>query len=121
MHDVRYAVRVARQNPGSTLAAFVALTLGIGATIAIFSVVNSVIVRPLPIKDADRVVRIFETKGANRGEISMADYIDWNANLKSFSSLAFYRVSQANLTGGWVPERVSTLLWEYTNLPHIYI
>jgi putative ABC transport system permease protein len=118
MHDVRYAVRIARQNPGSTLAAFVALTLGIGATIAIFSVVNSVMVRPLPVKDADRVVRIFETKGgANRGEISMADYIDWKANLKSFSSLAIYRESQANLTGGWKPERVRTFLCSSTMLP----
>jgi putative ABC transport system permease protein len=118
MHDLRYALRIARQNPGSTLAAFVALTLGIGATTAIFSVVNSVIVRPLPVKDADRVVRIFETKaGANRGDVSMADYLDWQANLKSFDSLAIYRESQANFTRAWNPERVRMFLCNSTLLP----
>ena len=104
-------IRVARQNPGSTFAAFLALTLGIGATTAIFSVADSVILRPLPVKDPDRVVRIFETKGsARQAEISMADYIDWKANLKSFDSLAIYRQSQANLTGASNPERVRILL-----------
>jgi putative ABC transport system permease protein len=118
MHDVRYAMRIARQNPGSTLAAFMALTLGIGATTAMFSVVNSVILRPLPVKDPDRIVRIFETKATDkRGEISMADYIDWKTNLKAFDSLAIYRHSQANLTGASNPERVRILLCESTTLP----
>src|SRR5947209_2219224 len=118
MHDVRYAIRVARQNPGSTVAAFIALMLGIGATTAIFSVVNSVILRPLPVKDPDRIVRIFETKAsANRAEISMADYVDWKTNLKSFDSLAIYRHTQANLTGASNPERVRILLCDSTTLP----
>ena len=118
MHDVRYAVRVARQNPGSTLAAFVALALGIGATTAIFSVADSVILRPLPVKDPDRIVRLFETKGsARQADISMADYADWKANLKSFDSLAIYRESQANLTGGSSPTRVRIFLCESTLLP----
>jgi predicted lysophospholipase L1 biosynthesis ABC-type transport system permease subunit len=60
-------MRIARQNPGSTLAAFVALTLGIGATTAIFSVINSVVLRPLPVQDADRVVRM--ALGAGRSDI----------------------------------------------------
>jgi putative ABC transport system permease protein len=118
MQDVRYAIRIARQNPGSTFAAFIALTLGIGATTAIFSVVNSVMLRPLPVKDPDRIVQIFETKGsANRAEISMADYIDWKANLKSFDTLAIYHQSQANLTSAGNPERVRILLCESTMLP----
>jgi putative ABC transport system permease protein len=118
MHDVRYAIRIARQNPGSTFAAFIALTLGIGATTAIFSVVNSVILRPLPVKDPDRIVRIFETKATDkRGEISMADYVDWKTSLKAFDSLAIYRRSQANLTGASNPERVRILLCESTTLP----
>lgn len=118
MHDVRYAIRIARQNPGSTLAAFVALTLGIGATTAIFSIVNSILLRPLSVQDPDSVIRIFETKGvANRAEISMADYLDWKAHLKSFESLAIYRDSQANLTGVSNPERVRLLLCESTLFP----
>lgn len=118
MHDVRYAVRIARQNPGSTLAAFVTLTLGIGATTAIFSVADSVILRPLPVREPDRLVRIFETKASTKeAEISMADYIDWKTNLKSFDSFAIYRHTQANLTSESNPERVRILLCESTMLP----
>lgn len=118
MHDVRYAVRIARQNPGSTFAAFIALTLGIGATTTIFSVADGVILRPLPVKNPDRIVRIFETKAsAQQAEISMADYLDWKENLKSFDSVAIYRPSQANLTGASNPERVRILLCESTMLP----
>src|SRR5689334_21543194 len=118
MHDVRYAIRIARQRRGSTFTAFIALTLGIGATTAIFSVVNSVILRPLPVKDPDRIVRIFETKATDkRGEISMVDYVDWKTSLKAFDSLAIYRRSQANLTGASNPERVRILLCESTTLP----
>ncbi|MGI8960258.1 MAG: ABC transporter permease [Bryobacteraceae bacterium] len=117
VHDVRYAIRIARQNSGSTLAAFVALTLGIGATTAIFSIADSVILRPLPVRDPDRVVRIFETKGsARQADISMADYVDWKTNLKSFEDLAIYRESQANLTGDSNPERVRIFLCESTML-----
>jgi putative ABC transport system permease protein len=118
VHDVRYAVRIARQNPGSTLAAFVALALGIGSTTAIFSVADAVILRPLPVKDPDRIVRLFETKGSVRqADISMADYLDWKANLKSIDGLAIYRESQANLTGTSFPERVRLFICESTLLP----
>jgi putative ABC transport system permease protein len=118
VNDVRYATRIARQNPGSTLAAFVALTLGIGATTAIFSVADSVMLRPLPIKDPDRIVRIFETKwSARQADISMTDYVDWKANLRSFDGLAIYRESQANLTGASLPERVRIFICESTMLP----
>ncbi|MGI9071382.1 MAG: ABC transporter permease [Bryobacteraceae bacterium] len=118
VHDVRYAIRIAQQNPGSTFAAFVALALGIGATTAIFSVADSVLLRPLPVKDPDRIVRIFETKAsARQADISMADYVDWKANLKSFDSLAIYRESQANLTGASNPERVRMFICESTMLP----
>ncbi len=118
MQDIRYALRIAQQNPGSTFAAFIALTLGIGATTAIFSVINSVILRPLPIKDPDEVVQIFETKpGNDRAEIAMPDYLDWKAHLKSFNSLAIYRESQANFTGAVKPERARLFLCESTMLP----
>ncbi|MFL6350262.1 MAG: ABC transporter permease [Bryobacteraceae bacterium] len=117
MQDVRYAIRMARRNAGSTLAAFITLALGIGATTAIFTVVDSVMLRPLPLKDPGRIVRIFETKwSAREADISMADYLDWKTNLKSFDSLAIYRESQANLVGGSNPERVRIFICESTLL-----
>ncbi len=118
IQDLRFALRIARQNPGSTFAAFIALTLGIGAATAIFSVVNSVILRPLPVRDEASVVRIFETDSrSDKDPVSMADYFDWKGHLKSFASLALYRLNQANLSGEGVPERVRTLECDSKALP----
>lgn len=118
MRDVRYALRTARRNPGSTLAAFLGLTLGIGATTAIFSVVNAVILRPLPLKDEHSVVRIFSSDSrSDKDFVSMADFLDWKKQLKSFSGLALYRFDQANLTGQGVPERVRILECDSALLP----
>lgn len=106
-HDVRYAFRTARRNPGYTIAAFVALTLGVGAASAIFSVVSAVMLRPLPVKDEGSLVRIFESDSrSDKDVLSMADFIDWKKHLKSFSGLALFRIDQANLTGQGPPERL---------------
>lgn len=118
LQDARYALRIAGQNPGSTLAAFLALALGIGATTAIFSVVYGVIFRPLPVRDVDRVVRIFESDSrSNEDDVSMADYLDWKRQLRSFESLALYADGQANLTGLGTPERVLILACDSGLLP----
>jgi hypothetical protein len=86
--DIRYALRIWRQNPLPTLAAFVALALGIGASAAIFSVVNAVLLRPLPVRDPDRIVRIFESETRQRTDaVSMRDVADWKNHLRSFESL----------------------------------
>jgi len=109
---------MARRYPGSTLAAFLALTVGIGATTTIFSVVYSVLLQSLPFKDPDKVVRVFETKGGDmRADVSMADYLDWKTQVGSMESLAIYRETQANLTGQGTPQRVRVLLCESTMLP----
>ena len=98
LQDLRYALRIARQNPGSTLAAFIALALGIGAVTAMFSVVNGVLVRPLPVEDPDRVVRVFESEARMaRDTVSMEDFLDWRRDLKSFQSLALFQIGRAHV------------------------
>ncbi len=105
--DIRYALRTARRNPGSAVAAFLALALGIGATTAIFSVMNAVILRPLPVADEGSVVRIFASDARSDKDVfSMADFLDWKKQLKSFSGLALFGFDQANLTGQGPPERL---------------
>ncbi len=118
LQDCRYALRVARRSPGSTLAACVALTLGIGATTAIFSVVDSVILRPLPIRDAHSVVRLFETDSrSDKDVVSMADFLDWKRQVTAFSSWALFRLDQANLLTGGAPQRVRTIVCDAALLP----
>ncbi len=117
--DIRYAVRQAWKNRGVTLAALAVLSIAIGAATAMFTVVSGVLLRPLPIQDADRVVRINEIDSRTGGElkVSMTDFADWKVRLKSFSAIALYRISQGNLTGARSPERVRTLECDATLLP----
>src|SRR5262245_20541636 len=90
--DVVYAVRVLRKNPGFTATAVLTLALGIGANSAIFSVVNAVLLRPLPFTDPGRLVLIFSTaKDGNRHDVSTyPDYADWRNQNGSFSDVAAY-------------------------------
>ncbi len=118
LQDLKFAVRIARKNPGITLAAFLALALGMGGATAIFSIVNAVMLRPLPVKDGSRLVRIFNTDSkGDDDEVSMADYVEWKRSLRSFADLALYDTSQVTLTGTGSPERVVTLEVEWTLLP----
>ncbi|MGH9640628.1 MAG: ABC transporter permease, partial [Bryobacteraceae bacterium] len=116
--DVRYALRVARDNPWSTAAAIFALTIGIGATVTMFTIINGVMLLPLPIKHAGRLVRIFQSApGRPRTQVSMQDYLDWKHDLKSFDGMALFMSRESNLTGGGNPERVKVLQCESTLLP----
>ncbi len=118
MPDLRYAIRIARRNPGSTIAALLALTLGIGATTAIFSAVDSVILRPLPVKNGRSVARIYESDArSDRDFLSMADFLDWKRQLKSFSALALFRMDQGNITGKAGAERVRIFQCDSELLP----
>jgi predicted permease len=110
LQDIRYSVRILRKSPGFTLVAIVALALGIGATTAIFSVIYSVALRPLPFKEPDRLVKVWgklEKQGIPKNWISQPELYDLQDNTQSFEDFAAFFTSGANLTGGDSPERVS--------------
>jgi putative ABC transport system permease protein len=107
-----------RRHPGSTFAAFSALTLGIGATTAIFSIVSAALLRPLPVKQPSRIVEIFQAeRNFPRDLVSMQDFLDWKHSQKSFAQLALYRPGLANLTGNGRPELIHTLECDASMLP----
>src|SRR5215510_7954621 len=107
--DVRYGWRMLLKNPGFTIVAGLALALGIGANSAIFSIVNAILLKPLPLDDLDRIVTLWEKvpiQGVERNEASVANYLDWRAQSNSFENLAIYTWWSANLGGIEPPERV---------------
>jgi putative ABC transport system permease protein len=111
MNDLRFAVRQLIKNPAFTLIATLALALGIGANTAIFSVVNAVLLRPLPFAEANRLVAVLSgyVKGGEEqfGNASAADFLDWRAQARSFDSLAAYAPGTVNLTEVDQPEQFS--------------
>jgi predicted permease len=107
--DVRYAVRQLRKSPGFTAVAVITLALGIGATTAIFSNVNALILRPFALPNLDRVVAVWETTpklNAMRVKAAPANFRDWIAQSTSFEHLAAVHGWNANLTGKGVAQRV---------------
>jgi putative ABC transport system permease protein len=103
--DLRYAVRGLRRAPGFTLVAALTLALGIGATTAIFSVVNAVLLRPLPYPDADRIAMVWLDNRPQRmpEDIhSWPNFADLRAQTRALAHLAAYRLGGFNLTGGCV-------------------
>ena len=107
--DVRYAVRALWSSPGSSLVVILTLALGIGANTAVFSVVNAVLLEPLPYPDPDRLTMVWERnypRGVERNVVNLANFLDWKDQSTSFEDMAaFYRWS-GNLTGDGEPERV---------------
>jgi putative ABC transport system permease protein len=110
--DVRYGVRSLVHRPGFTVAGIVILGLGIGANSAIFTLVNAVVLRPLPFADADRIVRLWQTPppatfpGQEIFSISPANFIDWEAQSQVFEKMAIWRGGRQTLTGRSEPEAV---------------
>ena len=110
--DLGYGLRMLRRQPGFTIVAVLALTLGIGANTAIFSIVDAVLWRPLPYPDSERIVFIGEQRpkeGRLNGPVAPADYLDWRAMSTSFSAMASATDFALNLTGGVDPQRVRAL------------
>src|SRR5215467_12249545 len=107
--DLRYALRTLGRSPGFTVVAALTLALGIGANTAIFSVVNAVILRPLPYSDPAHLVELWgnvkRAKVERRGT-SFPDYFDWKSESQSFEGMALYTGSNLTLTGGDEPERI---------------
>ncbi|HEV2299207.1 MAG TPA: ABC transporter permease [Candidatus Acidoferrales bacterium] len=107
--DIRFALRMLRKSPGFTAVAILTLALGIGANTALFSVVNGVLLNPLPYPQPDRLVVIYaKEQGVTRPSISYLNFLDWVRDNRSFSALAAYRGDLFLLTGIGDPESVPT-------------
>ena len=100
--DIRYGLRMLLKAPSFSIVATIALALGIGANTAIFSVVNAVLLRPLPFPDSDRLMTVWETdrrRGTERGTASYPNFADWRDQNQSFEKLAAYHGADYTLTG----------------------
>src|SRR5438309_4426183 len=110
MNDLTFALRQLRKSPGFTFVAVLTLALGIGANTAIFSIVNAVLLRPLPYPDADRIMVLNESSGPGQDySVALPDYFDWRNENTVFEHLAATHKESRNLSGipGRDPERVS--------------
>jgi predicted permease len=112
IQDLKYGLRMLRKSPGFSIVAVLVLALGIGANTAIFSVVNAVLLRPLPFEDPSRIVHVWHVPppkqfpGMTRFSVSAANYIDWQRENHVFDKMAIYSGASMNLTGGGKPEFV---------------
>jgi predicted permease len=110
LQDLRYAGRILRKYPGFSLAIILTTALGIGANVTIFSVLNAVILEPLPFKDPDRLVRLTESNlGQNQVEspVSVPNFQDWQRQQSSFEEVSALELATFNLTGRGEPQRVA--------------
>ena len=104
--DIRFSLRVLRRNPGFAASAILTLALGIGATTAIFSVVDTVALKPLPFPNADRLVRVRSVFPSNLNGSAVAsypDFLDWRARNHVFDGMAVFRTNDFTLIGGPEP------------------
>ncbi|MGB7923550.1 MAG: ABC transporter permease, partial [Pyrinomonadaceae bacterium] len=108
LQDLRYGVRMLWKSPVVSAVAVLALALGIGANTAIFTVVNAVLLRPLPYKDSERLVALSEDSPQIPGmSVAYPDFQDWREQSRSFEQLVAYKRTSFNLTGTEEPERLS--------------
>jgi putative ABC transport system permease protein len=108
--DLHYTVRTLTRSPGFALTAIIVTALGIGANAAVFSVVDHVLIRPLPYADADRIVRLWQAGEDGYNELSPANFRDWQRKSTSFESMASFTLSSKNVVGYGNPEHVDGAL-----------
>jgi putative ABC transport system permease protein len=107
--DVRFGVRALIRRPGFAAVAILTLGVGMGATTAIFSLIDSVLLKPLPFHEPERLAMVWEVHprfNQPRIEAAPLNYVDWQQHVQSFENLAAYVNGFANLTGGGTPERL---------------
>jgi putative ABC transport system permease protein len=119
--DIRYALRSLAKSPAFTLAALATLALGIGLNTAIFSTVNSVLLRPLPYRDPQRLMQLWETHPAiHSAQVAYPDFADWRSQTKTFEQVAAYTfqgLQQFNLVVNGEPEQIDASLVSGNLLP----
>ena len=123
LRDIRHSIRGLRRSPGFALAVLLTLALGIGGNTAIFSVVDQVLLRPLPYPDGDRIVRLYESRadrptGAtprSSNGVSPANWLDWQQQSRTISSMGVWFDVARTLTGLGEPERLNGqyVSWEF--------
>ena len=115
LQDIRFGFRRLLKRPAITALAIISLALGIGANSSIFSIVNAVLLRPLPYEDSHRLMTLWETNSQqiatvmnlqNRNQVAPANFLDWSKQNQVFEELVASRLISFNLTGGDRPERV---------------
>lgn len=110
LRDLRYALRLAARSPAFTAVAVLVMAGGIGANTALFSIVDAVLLDPLPYRQADRLVMVWEDQshlGQARNLVTPADFFDWQARSRSFESMAAYTEAFFNLSGSGEAERLA--------------
>ena len=111
--DLRYGVRTLLKSPAFTIVAVLSLALGIGANTAIFSVVNGILLRPLPYPESERMVAVWHTPpqesfpGTTRFSVSPGNYLDWKEQSRAFERMAIYQYAGLSLSGGGDPVPVT--------------
>jgi len=107
LQDVRYGVRMLKKSPGFAVIAILTLALGIGVNTTIFSVVDGVLLNPLPFHDSHQLVSLFEKiPNFDNGSISYPNFVDWRSMNRTFSGMAAYRSHGYDLSGSGEPDRL---------------
>jgi predicted permease len=120
LQDLRYGARMLWKNPGFTLIAVITLSLGIGANTAIFSVIDALMLRPLPFKEPDNLFQVWETdvnRGYNEKDASYPNFADWRDQNQVFEQIAIYSGGAYILTGAAEPERIQGAIVSTTFFP----
>jgi predicted permease len=116
--DVRYGLRALGKNRGFAVIAILTLALGIGANTALFSIVNGVLLSPLPYRNPEQLVSVYARQARfNTASVSYPNFLDWQRENHSFSSMAAFRADNFNLTGLGEPERVKVNMISATFFP----
>jgi putative ABC transport system permease protein len=111
--DLRYAFRHLRSNPGFTVVTILVLALGIGANAAVFSVINAVLLRPLPFADSGQLVQIWESnpsRGVVQETVSPWTFVDWQNQSSTLAQIAVHEYESLGLATSEAPERMDAAL-----------
>src|SRR5438270_82298 len=108
MDDLKFALRMIRKSPATSTVAILTLAIALGASTSIFGVMSAMLVRPLPLREADRLIAVRDLQPAfGETGLSWPEFTDFRAQLPGVSGLAGWRGDAVNLTGDREPERIS--------------